>query len=63
MTRDEALSFIVQICIRIFELAMVTVYLLARDSEIKNKVLNEHREWLDQKLKEFELQEMIDEMY
>lgn len=63
MNANEALSLILQLTMRIFELANITALYVAGDNEHVRKIVEGNDAWLDKTIAEFDVQMMIDELY
>lgn len=63
MNANEALSLILQLTMRIFELANITALYVAGDNETVRKIEKRNEAWLEQQMREIETQGMIDELY
>lgn len=63
MTANEALSLILQLTMRIFELANITALYVAGDNEHVSKIVEGNEAWLEKTIAEFDVQMMIDELY
>lgn len=63
MNANEALSLILQLTMRIFELANVIALYVSDGNERVRKIVEGNDAWLDKTIAEFDVQMMIDELY
>lgn len=63
MNANEALSLILQLTMRIFELANITALYVAGDNEHVRKIVEGNEAWLEKTIAELDVQMMIDELY
>ena len=61
MTESEAIALILQLNIRIFEVALSILHYASHGAA--ESMIDEHVEWLDTQMRELKTQMMIDELY
>ena len=63
MTADDALSFVLQLCCRMFGLVLICASVLVQGNSDAVRAVDEQVEWYGRKMGELEVQGMIDELY
>lgn len=63
MNTNEAISMILQMVMRMFELVNVTAIYASGNAEHVRKIVEDNNAWIDKTMAELETQMMIDELY